>query len=112
MSVPEHRSNKQITAASAPWRRFSIGWVDPGPPRVERSRASACAILAGVDLNDCDPARRFGHQFKGSGEGYGFPEIARTGAALEAAAIGADEVEIRSQLLALTRYLDRIEIAV
>ena len=82
------------------------------PNYLKNIRRDMCAILAGVDLNDCDPARRFGHQFKGSGEGYGFPEIARTGAALEAAAIGADEVEIRSQLLSLTRYLDRVEIAV
>jgi hypothetical protein len=66
-----------------------------------------CAIVAGVDLNDCDPARRLGRQFRG----YGFPEIARTGAALEAAGISANQVEIRSQLLALTRYLDRVEIA-
>ena len=43
-------------------------------------------ILAGVDSKDCNVARRVGHQFKGSGEGYGFPEITRTGAAVELAA--------------------------
>jgi CheY-like chemotaxis protein len=69
-------------------------------------------ILASVDSNDCQIARRLGHQFKGSGEGYGFPEITRTGAAVELAAMAADEDEIRSQILSLARYLDRVEILV
>jgi len=67
-------------------------------------------ILAGVDLNDCKIARRLGHQFKGSGEGFGFPEITRTGAAVESAAIAANEDEIRRQILALAAFLDRVEI--
>jgi hypothetical protein len=69
-------------------------------------------ILASVDSNDCQLARRLGHQFKGSGEGYGFPEITRTGAAVELAAMAADEDEIRSQILSLASYLDRVEIMV
>jgi len=67
-------------------------------------------ILAGVDSNDCQIARRLGHQFKGSGEGYGFPEITRTGAAVELAAIAANEDEIRRQILALAAFLDRVEV--
>ena len=68
------------------------------------------AILAGVNSKDCDIARRLGHQFKGSGEGYGFPEITRTGATVELAAMAGDEDEIRSRILALGTYLDRVEI--
>ena len=56
--------------------------------------------------------RRLGHQFKGTGEGYGFPEIARTGAAVELAAIAANQDEICNQIRALAAYLDRVEIAV
>ncbi len=67
-------------------------------------------ILAGVDSNDCEIARRLGHQFKGSGDGYGFPEITRAGTAIESAAIAANEVEIRHQILALAAFLDRVEI--
>jgi hypothetical protein len=52
------------------------------------------------------------HQFKGEGESYGFPEITRTGAAVELAAMAADEDEIRKQILALSTYLDRVEIVV
>jgi PAS domain S-box-containing protein len=67
-------------------------------------------ILAGVDSNDCTIARQMGHQFKGTGEGYGFPEIARSGAALELAGTAANEGEIRSQLAALAAYLDRVRV--
>ena len=67
-------------------------------------------ILTGLDLNDCKIAHRLGHQFKGSGEGYGFPEITLTGAAVESAALAANEDEIRRQILALAAFLDRVEI--
>ena len=67
-------------------------------------------ILAGVDLNDCKIARRLGHQFKGTGDGYGLPEITRTGAAIEVAAMAENEDEIRSQIRTLALYLDRVEI--
>ena len=69
-------------------------------------------ILAGGDSKGCELARRLGHQFKREGESYGFPEITRTGAALELAAIADDGDEIRSQILALSTYLDRVEIVV
>ena len=74
------------------------------------SGATWTEILAGGDSKDCEIARRLGHQFKGSGEGYGFPEITRAGAAVELAAMAADEDEIRSQILALAAFLDRVEI--
>ncbi|HSR09551.1 MAG TPA: response regulator [Bryobacteraceae bacterium] len=67
-------------------------------------------ILTGLDLNDCKIAHRLGHQLKGSGEGYGFPEITLTGAAVESAALVANEDEIRRQILALAAFLDRVEI--
>jgi CheY-like chemotaxis protein len=69
-------------------------------------------ILAGVDAKDCNVAGRLGHQLKGTGEGYGFPEITRTGAAIELAARTANEGEIRRQIRALATYLDRVEIVV
>jgi PAS domain S-box-containing protein len=69
-------------------------------------------ILASGDSKVYKVALRLGHQFKGEGEAYGFPEIARTGAAVELAAMASDEDEIRSQILALSDYLDRVEIVV
>jgi PAS domain S-box-containing protein len=67
-------------------------------------------ILADVDSKDCKIASRLGHHFKGSGEGYGFSEITRTGAAVELAAMAVDQNEIRAQIQALAAYLDRVEV--
>jgi len=80
------------------------------PSYLANVRRDLGEVLAGIDSQDCKVARRVGHQLKGSGEGYGFPEITRTGAAVELAAIEANEAEIRSQILGLAAYLDRVEI--
>ena len=80
------------------------------PTYLANVRRDLGEILAGVDAKDCQIALRLGHQFKGSGESYGFPEITRTGAAVELAAMSANADEIRNQILALGDYLDRVEI--
>jgi PAS domain S-box-containing protein len=82
------------------------------PKYLSSVRREMNEILAGIDSNDCNIAREVGHQFKGSGEGYGFPEITRTGAAVELAALSHNENEIRRQISALSTYLDRVEIVV
>jgi signal transduction histidine kinase/CheY-like chemotaxis protein len=82
------------------------------PAYLANLRRDMHEILAGGDSKGCELARRLGHQFKGEGECYGFPEITRTGAALELAAIADDADEIRNQILALSTYLDRVEIVV
>jgi hypothetical protein len=66
-------------------------------------------ILAGIERSDFEIARKLGHQMKGSGTSYGFPEITSAGAAVEKAAKDANGDEIRRQLLDLARYLDRPE---
>ncbi len=81
------------------------------PTYLASVRREMAEILAGVDLNDCKIAHRLGHHLKGSGEAYGFPEITRTGTAVELAAMASDEDEIRRQILALGAFLDRVEIA-
>jgi len=75
-------------------------------------RRDMAAMITGVDAKDCEIASRLGHQFKGTGHGYGFPEIARAGSAIELAARSANEGEIRKQILSLAAYLDRVEIVV
>jgi PAS domain S-box-containing protein len=80
------------------------------PAYLKNVRRDIRIILAGVEVNDCKTARLLGHQFKGSGEGYGFPEITLTGAAVEKAAMALNVDEIRSQILALAAYLDSVEV--
>jgi hypothetical protein len=82
------------------------------PNYLANVRRDMKAILAGVDSKDCKIARRLGHQLKGSGAGYGFPEITRAGAAVERAATADNGDEIRRQILALAAYLDRVETVV
>jgi CheY-like chemotaxis protein len=82
------------------------------PAYLANLRRDMSEILAGADSKGCELARRLGHQFKGEGESYGFPEITRTGAAVELAAMADDADEIRNQILALSTYLDRVEIVV
>jgi PAS domain S-box-containing protein len=83
---------------------------DSVPGFLATVRREMSDVLTGIDSKDCTVARRVGYQFKESGEGYGFPEITRIGAAVERAAATADEAEIRSQILSLATYLDRVEL--
>ena len=86
------------------------GIEDLVPNFLANVRRDMDQILASSDSKDYKIARRLGHQFKGAGAGFGFPEITRTGAAVELAALASNADEIRSQILALATYLDRVEL--
>jgi CheY-like chemotaxis protein len=75
-------------------------------------RRDLANMLAAINAKDCKIAVTLGHQLKGTGQGYGFPEITRTGATIELAAIAGDEETIRDQILVLAAYLDRVEVVV
>jgi PAS domain S-box-containing protein len=80
------------------------------PQYLANVRRDMSEILASGNSKNWTAACRLGHQLKGSGEGYGFSEISRAGAAIELAATSANETEIQYQILALAAYLDRVEI--
>jgi len=75
-------------------------------------RRDMATMMTAVGEQDCEIAGRLGHQFKGTGHGYGFPEIAQAGSAIELAARSANEGEIRRQILSLAAYLDRVQVVV
>lgn len=54
---------------------------------------------------DFPPIRRFGHNLKGTGRGYGFPAIEELGREIEKAALEADVDRIAEQLDALHRFV-------
>jgi MinD-like ATPase involved in chromosome partitioning or flagellar assembly/HPt (histidine-containing phosphotransfer) domain-containing protein len=56
-------------------------------------------------------ARVFGHQMKGCGGAYGFPELTEAGALIERAAADQNIGELRNRVAALEAYLGRIEVA-
>jgi PAS domain S-box-containing protein len=79
------------------------------PQYLENVRRNMGDILAGVERSDYEIARKLGHQMKGSGTSYGFPEVTSAGAAVEIAAKAGDGHEIRRQLFHLASDLDRAE---
>jgi PAS domain S-box-containing protein len=76
------------------------------PKYLENVRRHMSEILAGIDAGDYEIARKLGHQMKGSGASYGFPEITSAGAAVEKAAKTANSEEIRRQMVELARCLE------
>ena len=82
------------------------------PDYLASIRRDMATMMTAIGEQDCEIAGRLGHQFKGTGHGYGFPEIAQAGSAIEVAARSANEGEIRRQLLSLAAYLDRVQVLV
>jgi CheY-like chemotaxis protein len=68
----------------------------------EKQIEEARACLASGDFG---PIRRFGHNLKGTGRGYGFPPIEEMGREIERAAIGADASRVADQLDALHSFV-------
>ena len=68
----------------------------------EKQIEEARAALASRDFG---PIRRFGHNLKGTGRGYGFPPIEEMGREIERAAAQADPNRIAEQLDALHRFV-------
>jgi PAS domain S-box-containing protein len=79
------------------------------PKYLENVRRSMADILEAIGRSDYEIARTLGHQMKGSGTSYGFPEITSAGAAVESAAKAGNGDEIHRQLLHLASDLDRAE---
>ncbi|MBW2599245.1 MAG: Hpt domain-containing protein [Deltaproteobacteria bacterium] len=59
---------------------------------------------------DYETVQRLGHSMKGAGGGYGFDKITDIGMHIEQAAKEKNAAEIASQLEALSRYLDCVEV--
>jgi CheY-like chemotaxis protein len=68
----------------------------------EKQIEEARSALASRDFG---PIRRFGHNLKGTGRGYGFPSIEEMGTEIERAAMQADGSRIAMQLDALHRFV-------
>jgi len=79
-------------------------------PRFLAHRAADVGkIRAALADADFEIVRGVAHGMKGSGGGYGFPEISRLGAAMEEGARQRDAAAIRGLVASLEAYLARIE---
>jgi HPt (histidine-containing phosphotransfer) domain-containing protein len=79
------------------------------PGYLEGRRRDILAVLTALDNGDYEQVRTVGHKMRGSGAGYGFPEITTIGERLELAAESRDEKNIRKHIAELSQYLDVLE---
>lgn len=80
-------------------------------PRFLANRAADVGkIRAALAATDFETIRAAAHAMKGSGGGYGFPEISRLGAAMEQGARERDAAALGALVTNLETYLARIEI--
>ena len=59
---------------------------------------------------DFETIRRLGHDLKGAGEGFGFPELSILGAKFELAAPARDTTQIAVCIASMERYLTRLQV--
>lgn len=67
-------------------------------------------LRAALETQQFETIRRIGHDLKGSGEAFGFPELSAFGAALERAAIAHKKRVLGEQLAAMEQFLSRLRI--
>ena len=60
--------------------------------------------------SDFETVRRLGHDLKGAGEAFGFPELSILGAKVEVAAQARDAHQIAVHTAVLERYLVRLSV--
>ncbi|MFZ0917763.1 MAG: response regulator [Candidatus Udaeobacter sp.] len=82
------------------------------PAYLEGRRRDILSVLAALDRDDYEQIRTIGHKMRGSGTGYGFPEITAIGQRVELAAKSRDEKKTREHLTELSAHLDVLELAV
>jgi signal transduction histidine kinase len=89
--------------------------VDPGLARLaavylERRKRDVDALKEAVDKGEFDKIWTLGHNLKGTGGGYGFPELTAIGEKLSDAADTRDPDAVRAVLGLLSGTLDRYDV--
>jgi HPt (histidine-containing phosphotransfer) domain-containing protein len=74
------------------------GYLASKMKQIEDARANVAA-------QEFEPVRRFAHNLKGTGIGYGFPRIEEIGAEMEEAALDCDAPGISRKLAELLEFL-------
>jgi len=86
--------------------------LEPLIPRyLDRRHKEIETFHAQLAASDFEALRIGGHSLKGSGGGYGFPDLTRIGAAIEVAAKAGDAVAIQNALAEYTDYMQRVEVS-
>jgi CheY-like chemotaxis protein len=80
------------------------------PRFLDSRRRDLDAMREALKHANLDAIRVLGHNMKGSGGGYGLPEITAIGASLESAAKRQDGDDVLNQLGVLSEYLAHVEV--
>jgi PAS domain S-box-containing protein len=80
------------------------------PRYLASRRAELPKMMALLAASDFQRLAVLGHDIKGTGTSYGFPELTRMGAALEHSARQMDTAALTAQLPELKDYLDRVQL--
>ena len=78
---------------------------------LESCRGDLAQLKAALAVGNYETARRLGHQMKGTGKPYGYPELTQIGRAIEWAASKRAAPELKSRIQRLEACLNSIELA-
>jgi HPt (histidine-containing phosphotransfer) domain-containing protein len=78
---------------------------------LQRCRSDLAQLKQVLPTGEYETARRLGHQMKGTGKPYGFPELTQIGRAIEWAASKHAAAELSSRIQRLEICLNGIELA-
>jgi len=75
-----------------------------------RKRGDLDRLRGALATDDFETMRRIGHDLKGSGEAFGFPELSGFGAEIERAAVSSNRQALRDQLTAVEQFLSHLRV--
>ena len=78
---------------------------------LQNCRSDLVQLKAALAAGEYETARRLGHQMKGTGKPYGFPELTQIGRAIEWAASKPAALELGIRIQRLEAYLNSLELA-
>jgi HPt (histidine-containing phosphotransfer) domain-containing protein len=80
------------------------------PRYLDRRHKEIETFRAQLAAGDFEALRIGGHSLKGSGGGYGFPDLTRIGATIETAAKSSNAAAIEAALTEYADYMQRVEV--
>ena len=114
MTSPKHRlldaveTNRDLEgpACPQPFTDVPPGLEEFVPGYLASRREEVWEMIRVLAASDFESLEMLGHNIKGSGASFGFPEISRIGAALQHSAAQADHAASHIQVMKLKDYLD------
>lgn len=85
--------------------------LDLRPTFLSNRAKDVVRIREALDRGDYAAIAVLGHNMRGNGTSYGFPEVSAIGARLEAAAASMDAPRLRAQADELHAYLEKVHTA-